>query len=232
LTQEKENTIYKFRHTVRAIAATAIALASWLAVGTAWGAEFLYRYLNDDGVVVIDYSVPPHHVHKGYEVLNKDGTVHRVVARTLTQEELADQSSDAYMAQVEAEEAERLRKWDESLLLRYSSLEDIEAARDRALSELRIRISILRSNVRSLKLQVESNQARAADIERSGGDVPVEVVAAIDGLQGEIAETERSIVERGKEVEVVEQGFQRDLDRFTLLLDKVELRKRYSRTPD
>ena len=62
--------------------------------------------------------------------------------------------------------------------------------------------------------------------------MPVEVVAAIDGLQSEIAETERSIQERLKEIEVVEQGFQRDIDRFALLLDKVEMRQRYSRQPD
>ena len=196
------------------------------------GSGKLYRYKNDQGITVIDHQVPPEYVHKGYEVLNPNGTVERVVERALTEEEKANRSSQEYRRRVEAEEAEELRKWDESLLLRYSSIEDIEAARDRALSELRIRISILRSNVRSLKLQVESNQARAADIERGGATVPVEMVAAIDGLQSEITETERSIEERMREIDVVEQGFQRDIDRFALLLDKVELRKRYSRTPD
>ncbi len=191
--------------------------------------DYLYRDENDQGVTVIDYTVPPQFVHKGYEVLNRDGTVERVVDRALTEEEKANRSSDEYRRQAEKAEAERLREWDESLLLRYSSIEDIEAARDRALSELRIRISILRSNVRSLKQQVENNQSKAADIERSGGTVPVEIVAAIDTLQSEIVETERSIDERLNEVSVVEQGFERDMDRFELLLDKVELRKRYSR---
>ena len=192
--------------------------------------EFLYRYVNEQGVTVIDYSIPPEYVHKGYEILNRNGTVHEVVPRALTDDEMADQSSAAYQARVEAEEAERLRKWDESLLLRYSSIEDIEAARDRALSELRIRISILRSNVRSLQSQVESNQRRAADAERRAGSVPVEVVAAIDGLQDEIVETERSIKDRQREMEVVEQGYERDIERFTQLLDMVELRQKLSQS--
>ncbi|MDJ0877100.1 MAG: hypothetical protein QNI86_00745 [Halieaceae bacterium] len=204
-------------------------LALAVSVSAARGAEYLYRYVNDEGITVINYNIPPEYVHKGYEILNADGSVYQVVPRSLTDEELADQSSSAYEARVAAEEAERLRKWDESLLLRYSSIEDIEAARDRALSELRIRISILRSNVRSLKVQVESNQERAADIERRGEPVPMELIAAIDGLRSEIAETERSIEERTREVDVVNQGFQRDIDRFALLLDKVELRRRYSR---
>lgn len=208
----------------------ALAVGATLAVAGSFGqaAEFLYRYVNDQGVTVINYSIPPEHVHKGYEILNRDGTIHKVVPKSLTDEELADESSDAYQQKVAAEEAERLRKWDESLLLRYSSIEDIEAARDRAVSDLRIRISILRSNIRTLKAQVESNQERAADVERRGGQVPVELVAAIEGLRGEIAETERAIDERLKEIEVVEQGYQRDIDRFALLLDKVELRQKFS----
>ena len=212
----------------------ALAVGATLAVSVSFvqAAEFLYRYVNDQGVTVINYSIPPEHVHKGYEILNRDGTVHEVVPKSLSDEELADESSDAYQQKVAAEEAERLRKWDESLLLRYSSIEDIEAARDRAVSDLRIRISILRSNIRSLKAQVESNQERAADVERRGGQVPVELVAAIEGLRGEIAETERAIDERLKEIEVVEQGFQRDIDRFALLLDKVELRQKFSNRQD
>lgn len=210
------------------IKALAVGFALAVAASLVQSADFLYRYVNDEGVTVINYSIPPEYVHKGYEILNRDGTVHKVVPKTLSPNELADESSDAYMAKVEAEEAERLRKWDESLLLRYSSIEDIEAARDRAVSDLRIRISILRSNIRSLTSQVESNQERAADVERRGGEVPVELVAAIDGLRDEIKETERAIEDRLKEIEVVEQGFQRDIDRFELLLDKVQLRQRYS----
>ncbi|MEM0955767.1 MAG: hypothetical protein AAGI24_16620 [Pseudomonadota bacterium] len=195
---------------------------------SAASADFLYRYVNEDGVTVIDYTIPPQYVQQGYEILNSDGTLHKTVPRTLTAEELADQSGEAYKARVAAEEAERLRKWDESLMLRYSSIEDIEAARDRALSELRIRISILRSNVRSLTQQVESNQERAADLERRGQNVPVELVDTINGLRSEIGETERAIAERIREVDVVAAGYQRDIDRFVTLLDKVELRRRAS----
>ena len=55
-------------------------------------------------------------------------------------------------------EQQRLREWDESLLLRYSTVADIEAARERALRDLRIRLSILKGNKRSLKQQAENYQ--------------------------------------------------------------------------
>ena len=217
-----------------AIKTLALLVAGFVAVSAlaARSADYLYRYVNDKGVTVINYSIPPEFVHKGYEILNRDGSVHKVIPRSLTEEELADQSSAAYQARVEAEEAERLRKWDESLLLRYSSIEDIEAARDRALNELRIRVSILQGNVRSLQGQVESNQRRAADAERRGRPVPANIVATIDGLNDEIVETERQINERRREMEVVNEGFQRDIDRFAVLLEKVQLRQKLSQSRD
>ncbi len=217
----------------RRSAVLALALAGLLSASPpGFAAGYLYRYIDDDGITVINFSIPPQFVQRGYEILNQDGSVFKVVPRTLTPDELANRSGEGYKAQVKAEEAERLRKWDRSLLLRYSTLEDIEAARGRAQRELRIRISILRGNVSALKQRVQTNQLRAANIERGGGRVPVTVVEAITALQGEIAVTERSIEERENEVEVVDLGFQRDIVRFTLLLDRVELRRRYSRTPD
>jgi len=185
----------------------------------------LYRYTNDKGVMVIDDRISLENAAKGYEVLSEEGVVIEVVLRRLTEEELAQQDVKEQLAAAEAAERERLRKWDESLLLRYSTIEDIEAARERALRDLRIRVSILKSNTRSLKQQVESYQAVAADIERSGGTVDVERLAAIEELQSDIAVTERAIVDRLAEVERVKGDFQLDINRFEMLLELVELRR-------
>ena len=111
------------------------------------------------------------------------------------------------------------------LLLRYSNVEDIEAARDRALSDLRIRVSILKSNTRFLKQQVENHQVVAADIERNGGTVDVSRLAAIEDLQSEIATTERAIADRELEVVQEKDKFQLDIDRFLMLLDIVQMRR-------
>ena len=47
----------------------------------------LYRYTNSQGVTVVDYQVPVEYVSKGYEILNTEGMVVRVVPRELTEEE-------------------------------------------------------------------------------------------------------------------------------------------------
>ena len=185
----------------------------------------LYRYTNDEGNVVVDYQVPTKYVAQGYEVLNMEGVVLEVVPRQLTEEEKKVLNAQQELEEAARAEQERLKEWDESLLLRYSTIADIEAAEERALRDLRIRMSILKGNKRSLKQQVENYQAQAADLERRGQEVDVARLVAIEDIQTEIETTDRSINERAREIEEVEQAYQRDKDRFRMLLEVVELRK-------
>ncbi|MEM1152816.1 MAG: hypothetical protein AAGI44_01655 [Pseudomonadota bacterium] len=185
----------------------------------------MYRYINEDGVTVVDYQVPSTYVGQGYEVLNEEGMVVRVVPRELTQEEKKAMNAQEELEAAARAEERRLREWDESLMLRYSTIEDIEAARERALRELRIRLSILKGNKRSLKQQVEAYQAQAADLERSGRQVDVARISAIEDIQSEIEATDRSIVDRELEIEDVSAAYQRDIERFHQLLEMVALRQ-------
>lgn len=185
----------------------------------------LYRYTNDEGVTVVDYRVPADYIGKGYEVLNKDGVVVEVVPRELTEEEKSVLNAQQQLEADARAEERHLREWDESLMLRYSTVEDIEAAKDRALRDLRIRLSILKSNKRSLKQQVENYQAQAADLERSGRSVDVARLSAIEDIQAEIAVTDRSINDRAVEIEEVSAAYQKDIERFAQLLEVVALRR-------
>lgn len=189
-------------------------------------AKQLYRYRNAEGSVVVDYQVPAEAVGGGYEILNDKGVVVEVVPPEPTAEEkVRDKEAIA--------EQERLRKWDEALMLRYSTVADIEDARQRALGDLQIRMTILKGNKRALKQEVENYQAQAADTERAGMSVGVERLRKIEGLQNEIAVTERAINERQREMEELSAAYGADIERFESLQEAVELRRSLSvkRTP-
>jgi len=188
-------------------------------------ARELYRYRNAEGNIVVDYQVPVNYVGSGYEVLNDEGIVIKVVPRALTEEEQKVQDAQDRLAAEARAEEERLKAWDESLMLRYSTVADIEAARDRALRDLQIRLSILKGNRRSLKQKVENYQAQAADLERRGMEVDVARLRTIEDLQTEIGTTERAIVDREHDIEDLADTFQKDIDRFEMLLEVVDLRR-------
>jgi len=208
-----------------------IGCGLWFAVVPLVGAANLYRYNNDRGVTVVDWRIPAEYAAKGYEVLSEQGVVIEVVPPALTSAQRADR--DVLQRQLEAAEVERrrLQAWDESLLLRYSDTVDIEEARDRALRELQIRISILRSNMRALRQRVESLQSRVAAAERRNETPNQYDLDSIQALKAEIVSIERSIEDRAQQVASVTENYQADIDRFKQLQDVVDLRRRMSLEP-
>jgi hypothetical protein len=209
---------------------TVIALAVLLLASPALSRQ-LYRYKNEDGVTVVNWQIPPELAANGYEVINEHGQVLRTVPKALTDEERAKLGSAELAERERLEKLEAQRKRDESLLLRYSSVEDIDAARQRSLRELKVRISILNSNLRTQRQRVENHQARIADAERRGRD-PSEIdLQAIDDLKREIDTTERSIADREEEAARVNARFEDDMDRFRELQDVVELRRALESNP-
>lgn len=201
------------------VAALILSLPAWSGPSGQY-----YRYTNERGITVIDDSIPPGRAAGGYDIISIDGVLIRRVPRQLTEEELRTQSTEEAREGLRREEEQRLQAWDETLMLRYSSVADIEAARERATRDLQIRISILKSNLLSIKSQIERDQQKAADIERSGGDVPESLAAVIDKLGREIEDTEESIAIRRQEIDDTKASYQRDIDRFELLMDRVKLR--------
>lgn len=194
-------------------------------VVSAQAASKLYRYTTDRGVVAVDDHVPPEFVKNGYDVLSPDGRVLESVPRQLMGEEGArKRAADA--------EAKRLHEWDKNLLLRYSSVDDIVAAQGRALREIDIRISILRSNLLSAKAQVEHEQEKAANTERKGGTVPEAITTNIEKLKGEANTIEGAIAERVQEKEKTRISYVKDIERFKTLQNVVEYRRVNSSTGD
>ena len=188
----------------------------------------LYRYINDKGGQVINDKIPPKFVARGYDIISGDGILIQRVPRQLTEEELRLHNTDESRARLKKQEDQRMRVWDESLMLRYSSIEDIEAAESRNMRDLQISISILKSNLNTIKNQIEQEQKKAADIERRGNTAPEEIISNIDILRFEIEDTEQSIAARGEEIDSIKASYRRDKERFNTLLDRVKLRSKAS----
>lgn len=191
-------------------------------------ARELYRYKDASGVSVINDRLPPEIAALGYEVLSETGVLLRVVPPKKTPEQL--EALDAQESEVERaqRQAEQQRKADELLLIRYSSIDDIKAARERSLQALQIRANILRSNLRSMAQQMGNYQAEAAAIERLGQPLDQERIDAIQNLRARIETSQLALSDREQEVKEVTQAYQADIDRFQHLMDQVMMRRSLS----
>lgn len=192
-------------------------LAGLLAMSHCWAADkdskprkLYYRYVNEQGVRVIEHSIPPKYVQRGYEVVTLGGEVVRVVEPAISSEEALKQK-------LAREEADKLAVWDPELKRRYSSVRDVEAAKQRKLNELNGNIAILESNISSLKSQIAHQHANAAESERQGRSIPKAVVTALAGLEEELILTEELLQERQKQYREISDKYDRDRDRFRVI---------------
>lgn len=143
----------------------------------------LYRYVDDKGVTVLSrQGVPPEFIGKGYEVLNDQGRVVRVIPPAPTPEEYARM------------QAQKARASSDTQLLRlYASLDDVDRARERKLAELDGVIGVARGNLQSVRTQQANLQTKAADHERAGRQVPESLLAQINNLKEEQQRLQRDI---------------------------------------
>lgn len=186
-----------------------MCLTVLLGSGSASATE-LYRYINDQGVVVLDrLGVPPAYVAKGYEVLNDQGRVIRVVPPAPTAEEMKHIL------------AERARAGSDTQLLRlYSTPEDVDRAKERKMVELDGLISVASGNLLSLRTQQANLQGQAAEHERAGREVPDHLIAQIENLKSEQVNLKRNIASFKNARKQSAESFDADRDRLRELLER------------
>lgn len=134
-------------------------IAFGLFTSISFAAEY-YRYTDEQGITVINsQGVPSDVIGQGYEVLNEQGRVIRVVPRAPTAEEYRQMQADKAQAQ-----------FDRQLLRVYPRLEDVEYARERKVSEIETQLYIARNNmlmVKDLQLDLQrqlDGQAQAEQV--------------------------------------------------------------------
>jgi len=174
------------------------------------GATELYRYVDDKGITVLSrQGVPPEHIRRGYEVLNEQGRVVKVIPPAPSAEEMKHIL------------AERARASSDAQLLRlYSTPEDVERARQRKLAELDGLIGVARSNLQSVRTQQANLQSQAADHERAGREVPAHLLAQIDNQKAEQARLKSDILRYQAVRKEADVSFNADLDRLKVLLGR------------
>ena len=172
----------------------------------------IYRYLNDKNLPVLDrQGVPTQFIYKGYEVLNDQGRVVKVIPpapseaeRKRLAEEKARASSDAQLMRL------------------YSTQEDIDRALKRKLAEIEGLVAIANGNKQSLRSQQASLQSQAAEIERSGREVPVDLIVKIDNLKLEQAQMDMEIARYKAVGKDAEASFSADRARLGELLTRYQ----------
>ncbi|MHA7878595.1 MAG: hypothetical protein ACX931_02305 [Saccharospirillum sp.] len=172
-----------------------------------------YRYKDDDGQIVINSSIPPEFVRRGYEIVDDKGVVLREVAPQLSEEEITRRAEEAARA-----EAERAR--DTELMRLYRNPLDVDRAMRTWLSRLDMEISLKNNRISILRAEYNELQSQAANLERAGQDVDPQLLSAMADLEAQISALRDEITEIEQRQQAAETRFQVERERMEVLYER------------
>lgn len=214
--------------------AIAVVLACCIAPA---GAEQLFKWVDDNGVVHYGDAVPAEASRQERHVLNEQGVTLRVLQRAKTREEIAAMAD----AQAEIERQRRHEvvqaERDRILLDTYLSEDEIEMLRDRRILALEARIGLTRHYLDNLRMRWDELEAEA-----SRYNFPYQVDSELPPLPEDLAQdivfTENAMTEhmetlgdlRTQQGEIRNE-FQKDIERFRALKAAEAAEEVVSQTP-
>lgn len=191
------------------------ALVGALAITFASGASAGIKcWTNSEGVRECGDSIPPEYAQERHEEINSQGiTVDRVEA-AMSAEEVEAKRREARAAEAAAREQARQAERDRVLLDTYTSVTDLELARDGQIDHIESQIRITEDRIEKLQRNLDDKIGRAAEVERRGKTPPPNLIAEIDNLQSQIDESEAFISSKERERELVKEQFVDDIRRY------------------
>jgi chromosome segregation ATPase len=189
-------------------AVTASAVTLLLFTAAASGST--YRFTDENGQIVISHTIPQAASTRGYDILNSSGRVIETIDPAPTAEEIA-----AREAKKRGEEKqERQLELDKKLLERFSHPDEAVRAMYRKIRELRGLSQLKRGNISVIESQLDTEQGRAADRERTGREISEATLKKIRRLESNIRQIEREISAQQAEIDAVKDQFVENIERL------------------
>lgn len=137
-----------------------------------------YKYINAKGVNVVSSRIPSEYVKKGYDIISSNGRLIQRIPPELSAEEKVRLIA-------ETERLKKIKDRDTLLLRRYSRPDDIEAAKQRKLSQIENRVWLIDRNIEKLNSKIDLYQSLAAEDERAGEKISIDTLWSIEKLKSD-----------------------------------------------
>ena len=174
-------------------------------------------WTNHEGVRECGNKVPPEYIQQGYKEIDGEGFVRGVTERAKTPEELAEARRLAALKAAEQKQKAEQEARNQVLLRTFSSVRDIERARDNRVTALEAAIKLAGIRNESIRLKLEDYIKRAANSERIGQTPAPTLLEDIEALREQIENNVRFIAEKRAEQEQIRQAHALDIERYKRL---------------
>lgn len=181
----------------------------------------LYRYVDQDGITILNSSIPAEYVNSGYEVINSSG---QVVQTVLPQK---GESAEPELV---------VDRSDTILMSSYSNVVEIESRRDRKVDSIEREIENILSDRRVLGLQLDKEIAERDRIFalREKQEIPQRMVDDLVAIEAHInqmtdiaSRLDAQLASRQQDISAIEKEFAVKVERF-IQLEQAEVDVRHT----
>ncbi|KEQ17693.1 hypothetical protein [Endozoicomonas numazuensis] len=184
-------------------------------------AQNLYRYLNDQGNLVIATRLPSDQIDKGYEMIDKHGRVIKIISPKLD----AEQQAALVQEEARLESLQSRRERDIELMRLYSSPEEARSALQRKVSEMQIQIELLEGTSLRLKNTLNNKRQVEEGLKNNGKAIPVTLSEEITVKTDRLNLNEQRISHLKEDLEKVRTEFHANIQRLEDLLRQKHLQE-------
>src|SRR5436190_8022867 len=174
-----------------------------------------YKWVDDKGIVHYSDKIPPDAVNRGHVELDKQGVHLKKTDAALSPEEARVRAADSERQRQEAKEREVLARRDRALLASYTREEDLDLARQRALTTIDGQMQSARVYAAALV----KRQQELSDKKQSFGDkgAPPAIERELESVDSELAKTNALIDTKKQESLAVAARYDADKQRWRVL---------------
>lgn len=174
----------------------------------------LKKWKDKDGQWHFGDVIPPEYSQQAHEELNVQGRTVEVQKRAKTEAEIAEEKRLAAVEEEKQRMAEEKARHDRILLDTFSSVDDMEMARDGKVAAINTRISLAEKRIEKLQKDLDQRMETAAAQERSGKSPNQELKQDIDELHRQIKNQDEFIKTQNDEKEGVMASYAQDIERY------------------
>jgi hypothetical protein len=179
----------------------------------------MYKWVDDNGTTHYGETVPPEYANKDRVELNQAGRVIKNEEVITPERRLAKEQEDAKKRDDAKATLEQQRR-DKTLINTYSSVKEIDLARNRSLQQIDARISAVGSSIKAANDSLAGLQSEADGYAKKNKEIP-------DSLKDDLRETQSRLDKLNKDMEkpqaekaAVEARFNADKARYIELTGK------------
>lgn len=180
-------------------------------------AKKMYRWVNENGETIFSDQVPPEHAQLRRESLNEKGRVVEITEQAKTKEQQAmDDRLNALKKAQEKIIAQQAAN-DKVLLSTFRNVKDMEASLFATMQSLDAQRNVAQGNLKRVEDQLETQQKKAAELERNGKKVPATLLDEIKQTEAQIQVAYAEINKQIEKKNRTKAEFESNIERFKSL---------------